>query len=213
MQVASLKPFGNVGKLSIGLTGGIGSGKTTVSNLFAEYGTRIIDTDVIAHSLTVSGGAAIQKIQSEFGDEFITSEGAMDRQKMRQYVFSDSTAKQRLESILHPQIRLACEEAAHQADSEYLIFAIPLLIESGDWLNRVDRILVVDCTSDTQVSRVIQRNHFSREQVLDIMRTQVSREVRLQHADDVINSEQDLSSVRLQVEQLHQKYLKLCMQT
>ena len=213
MQVASLKPFGNFGKLSVGLTGGIGSGKTTVSNLFADYGTSIIDTDVIAHSLTVSGGAAIPKILSEFGDEFITPEGAMDRQKMRQYIFSDSAAKHRLESILHPQIRRACEEAARQADSEYLIFAIPLLIESGDWVNRVDRILVVDCAPETQVSRVIQRNHFSREQVLDIMRTQVSREVRLQHADDVINSEQDLSSVRLQVEQLHQKYRKLCVQT
>jgi dephospho-CoA kinase len=212
MQVAVAKPFGNFGKLCIGLTGGIGSGKTTVSNFFAEHGINVIDTDIIAHSLTIPGGAAIPHIKSEFGDAFITPEGAMDRQKMRQYVFSDSAAKQRLENILHPQIRRACDEAAREADSEYLIFAVPLLIESGDWSNRVDRILVVDCPTETQVSRVIQRNHFSREQVLDIMRTQVSREVRLEHADDVINSEQDLSLVRQQVEQLHQKYLKLCVQ-
>lgn len=212
MQGIAAKSFSNFGKLSIGLTGGIGSGKTTVSNFFAEYGISVIDTDLIAHRLTISGGAAIPKIKSEFGDEFITPDGAMDRQKMRQYVFSDSAAKQRLENILHPQIRRACDEAARETDSEYLIFAVPLLIESGDWSNRVDRILVVDCAPETQVSRVIQRNHFSREQVLDIMHTQVSREVRLQHADDVINSEQDLSLVREQVEQLHQKYLKLCVQ-
>lgn len=198
------------GSLSVGLTGGIGCGKTTVANFFAELGVSIIDTDVIAHNLTIRGGVAMPAIQEEFGIEFITSDGAMDRQKMREHVFKDPNAKQQLEKILHPQIRQACETAAQMAQGTYLMFVVPLLIESGNWLERVQKILVVDCDEETQIDRVIKRNRFNREQVLDIMRTQVTREKRLEHADDVINSEQDLSLVRQQVEQLHQKYLKLC---
>jgi len=198
------------GSFSVGLTGGIGSGKTTVANFFADLGVSIIDTDVIAHSLTIPGGAAIPAIQKAFGVAFITSDGAMDRQKMREHVFKDPRAKQQLEKILHPQIREACEAATQTAQGSYLMFVVPLLIESGNWLERVQKILVVDCGEETQIDRVIKRNHFNRGQVLDIMRTQVTREQRLQHADDVINSEQDLSLVRQQVEQLHQKYLKLC---
>ena len=118
--------------------------------------------------------------------------------------------KQRLEQILHPQIRTACEEAARQAQGSYVMFVVPLLIESGTWAQRVTKIAVVDCQEETQISRVMQRNHFNREQVLAIMRAQATREQRLQHADDVINSEQNLNSLKQQVEQLHQKYLKLC---
>ena len=197
-------------KFRIGLTGGIGCGKTTVANFFAELGVSIIDTDVIAHSLTTPGGAAITRIQEEFGVEFITHDGAMDRQKMRDLVFKNPDAKQRLEKILHPKIRLACEAAAQVAQGSYLIFVVPLLIESGNWSQRVQKILVIDCEEETQITRVMQRNHFDRQQVLDIMRAQISRTERVQHADDVVNSEQDLMQVKQQVEVLHQKYLKLC---
>ena len=134
----------------------------------------------------------------------------MDRRKMREHVFKNPDAKQQLEKILHPQIRQTCEAEAQMAQGSYLMFVVPLLIESGNWLERVQKVLVVDCAEETQINRVIKRNRFNREQVLDIMRAQVTREKRLEHADDVINSEQDLSLVRQQVEQLHQKYLKLC---
>ncbi len=197
-------------KFSIGLTGGIGSGKTTIADFFAELGASVIDTDAIAHRLTMPGGRAISAIQDAFGVNFIAANGAMDRQKMRELVFQDPIAKQSLESILHPLIRLECEEAAFAAQGPYLMFVIPLLIESGTWANRVDKILVVDCTEETQITRVMRRNQFNREQVLDIMRAQVTRGIRLKHADDVINSEQELVQVKQQVEALHQKYLKLC---
>lgn len=200
----------NVDFFSVGLTGGIGSGKTTVANFFAELGVTIIDTDIIAHNLTLPGGAAIPAIQNEFGDDFISEDGAMNRQKMREFVFANPAGRLRLEHILHPQIRTACEEAAGQAQGSYVMFVVPLLIESGTWAQRVTKIAVVDCEEETQISRVMQRNHFNREQVLAIMRAQATREQRLQYADDVINSEQNFSSLKQQVEQLHQKYLKLC---
>lgn len=198
--------------VSIGLTGGIGSGKTTVANFFAQLGVSVIDTDVIAHNLTAPGGVAIAAIRHAFGDEFIDADGAMDRQKMRTYVFADPNAKQRLENILHPQIRQACEDAAQAAQGKYVIFVVPLLIESGTWLQRVKKTLVVDCDEETQIARVMQRNQFSREQVRSIMQTQASRELRLKYADDVINSQQELTQVKQQVELLHQKYLHLCAQ-
>lgn len=198
--------------VSIGLTGGIGSGKTTVANFFAQLGVSVIDTDVIAHNLTAPGGVAIAAIRHAFGDEFINADGAMDRQKMRTYVFADPNAKQRLENILHPQIRQACEDAAQAAQGKYVIFVVPLLIESGTWLQRVKKTLVVDCDEETQIARVMQRNQFSREQVRSIMQTQASRELRLKYADDVINSQQELTQVKQQVELLHQKYLHLCAQ-
>lgn len=210
MSTTSIIVSKNIDFFSVGLTGGIGSGKTTVANFFAELGVSIIDTDILAHNLTLPGGAAIPAIQKEFGDDFINEDGAMNRQKMREFVFANPAAKQRLEHILHPQIRTACEEAARQAQGSYVMFVVPLLIESGTWAQRVTKIAVVDCQEETQISRVMQRNHFNREQVLAIMRAQATREQRLQHADDVINSEQNLNSLKQQVEQLHQKYLKLC---
>ncbi|MFZ6818225.1 dephospho-CoA kinase [Undibacterium sp. Ji22W] len=196
----------------VGLTGGIGSGKTTVANFLADLGASVIDTDLIAHSLTMAGGAAIPAIRKEFGEEFITVDNAMDRQKMRACVFNDPEAKRRLENILHPTIRLACENAAEAAEGKYLVFVVPLLIESGSWLQRVNRVLVVDCDEETQIARVMQRNQFSRDQVCSIMRTQVTREIRLEHADDVINSQQELVQVQRHVELLHQKYLQMCVQ-
>jgi dephospho-CoA kinase len=196
------------GAFNIGLTGGIGSGKTTVANMFADLGASIIDTDLIAHQLTQTGGAAIPFIADNFGTEFINAEGAMDRPKMRELAFSDVTAKKQLENILHPLIRQQCEVEAEAANGAYPIFVVPLLIESGDWRARVKRILVVDCDQETQIARVMQRNRFERTQVLSILSAQANREERLAHADDIINSMANLSHVRTEVERLHKKYLK-----
>ncbi|MFC5476478.1 dephospho-CoA kinase [Paraherbaspirillum soli] len=196
-------------RFSVGLTGGIGSGKTTVANMFAERGAAVIDTDAIAHQLTAADGIAIAPIRAEFGDAFITTSGAMDRAKMRAHVFSDPTAKQRLEAILHPLIRTETMHAAAQASGLYLLFVVPLLVESGTWKQRVDRILVVDCDEQVQIRRVMQRNALSEPQVRAIMATQASRQQRLQAADDIILNDSDPATLVPQVERLHALYASL----
>jgi dephospho-CoA kinase len=201
------------GAFNIGLTGGIGSGKTTVANIFADLGASIIDTDLIAHQLTQAGGTAIPIIANYFGTAFINAEGAMDRPKMRELAFSDVTAKKQLENILHPLIRQQCEVEVKAAHGAYPIFVVPLLVESGEWRARVKRILVIDCDQETQIARVMQRNHFKRTEVLSILRAQANREERLAHADDIINSMADLSQVRSEVEILHKKYLNFAIST
>jgi len=192
---------------AIGLTGGIGSGKTTVANLFQEQGVIIIDTDAIAHQLTASDGLAIAAVRQAFGAVAIADNGAMNRNWIRELIFSDGSAKRKLEQILHPLIRQQCELQAAQASSAYVIFAVPLLVESGNWRSRVNRIAVVDCLEQTQISRVMKRNNLSQQQVQAIMRAQVSREERLAVADDIITNETDLNSVKKQVAELHQYYL------
>lgn len=193
-------------RFAVGLTGGIGSGKTTVSDLFAALGAAIIDTDLIAHRVTAPGGTAIAGVQNAFGAQYITAEGAMDRTRMRELVFSDPAAKARLEAIVHPQIRLETEAEAAAAQGEYLMFVVPLLVESKTWRRRVDRVLVIDCTEQTQLARVMKRNGLTQEQVRAIMATQVPRAVRLAAADDVLENEGDPSSLRAQVEKLHALY-------
>lgn len=194
---------------TLGLTGGIGSGKTTVANIFGELGASIIDTDDIAHQLTVPGGKAIPQIIAEFGHSSITANGAMDRAAMRQRVFADITQKQKLERILHPLIREETEHAANKANGDYIIFVVPLLVESGNWKNRVTRILVVDCDEQTQIRRVMSRNGLTEEQVKSIMQAQATRQQRLSAADDVLVNEGDISSIQMQVAQLHQHYRQL----
>lgn len=201
----------SIGKFSLGLTGGIGSGKTTVSNMFTELGATIIDTDVIAHQLSEPRGEAIAVIAQKFGAAYIDINGAMDRKKMRELIFADPQAKKNLEAILHPLIRQHCEQAAADAKGAYPIFVVPLLIESGNWRARVQRILVVDCDQDTQIKRVMHRNHFTREQVVQILAAQASRDERLAQADDVIDSMANVSQVRIEVERLHKKYLNLAI--
>jgi dephospho-CoA kinase len=201
----------SIGKFSLGLTGGIGSGKTTVSTMFAELGATIIDTDVIAHQLSQPGGDAIAAIAQKFGAAYIDVNGAMDRVKMRELVFANPQAKKNLEAILHPLIRQHCEQAAAGSKAAYPIFVVPLLIESGDWKARVQRILVIDCDQETQIKRVMLRNHFAREQVLQILAAQASRDERLAQADDVIDSMANVSQVRIEVERLHRKYLNLAI--
>jgi dephospho-CoA kinase len=196
-------------RFSVGLTGGIGSGKSFVADMFAARGASIIDTDVLAHQLTASQGKAIPAIQRQFGSEFLTLDGAMDRQKMRMHVFAHPEEKKKLEAILHPLIRRGAEEAAEDATGSYPMFVVPLLVESGTWKDRVTRVLVVDCPEELQVARVMQRNRFTEEQVQAIMTMQASRASRLAVADDMIMNDSDIAALAPQVDRLHAFYLSL----
>jgi len=196
---------------AVGLTGGIGCGKSTVAELFAGLGASIVDTDAIAHALTAPHGAAMPAILAEFGPDFATPEGALDRARMRSLVFSDAGARARLEAILHPRIRAATAAAAAIATGPYVIYAVPLLIESGAWRDRVARVLAVDCSEDTQVARVMQRSQLDADQVRAIMATQATRAERLAAADDVIDNDDGLDALLPQVTRLHERYLALSM--
>jgi dephospho-CoA kinase len=196
-------------KFSIGLTGGIGSGKSFVADLFAARGAAIIDTDQIAHRLTAAGGSAMPAIQAAFGDTFLTANGALDRAVMRERVFSDPEAKRQLEAILHPLIGKETANAATVATGPYLIYVVPLLVESGRWRELVDRILVVDCSEALQVERVMRRNQLTAQQVQAIMAAQAKRSDRLAAADDVIVNEAGKAAVETEVERLHQRYMTL----
>lgn len=195
--------------LSIGLTGGIGCGKTTVANLFAERGATLVDTDLIAHAMTAPHGPAMAAIAAAFGPAFIAADGSLDRAAMRALVFTQPAAKQQLEAILHPLIRAEAERQAADATGLYVIFVVPLLIESGAWRERVARILAVDCSEATQVARVMARNGLTETQVRAIMASQVSRATRLAAADDVIDNDGDAAALAPQVERLHARYLAI----
>lgn len=196
-------------RFSVGLTGGIGSGKTTIADMFAARGAAVIDTDRIAHQLTAPNGLAIPAIRTQFGDRFLTPEGAMDRAKMRAHVFTDPMAKARLESILHPLIRGETEQAAMHASGPYVMLVIPLLVESGTWKQRLSRVLVVDCPEDLQKQRVMLRSRLTESQVEAIMAAQASRAARLAAADDVIANDGDMPKLIPQVEHLHALYCSL----
>ena len=192
----------------VGLTGGIGCGKTTVSRIFAELGAVIIDTDEIAHSLTQPGGLAMPEISRVFGENYIDQNGAMDRSRMRELVFNDTGAKSRLEAILHPLIYQAVIAAvASRPDAAYILLIVPLLIETRRYLDMVQRILVVDCDEQQQTSRVIARSGLSEDAVQRIMCNQATRQQRLQFADDVILNQDSLEFTRQQVTELHRLYL------
>jgi len=194
--------------LVVGLTGGIGSGKSAAAELFGELGASVVDTDAIAHQLTASNGLAIPAIRKLFGAEAIGPDGAMDRQRMRDHVFADPEAKRRLERLLHPMIREESRRRIAAARGPYVVHVVPLLIESPDYRSRVDRVLVVDCPEETQVARVRSRSKLSEDEVRSIMRTQVSRAERLAAADDVIDNAGPRDALRKQVAALHQKYLQ-----
>lgn len=194
---------------AIGLTGGIGSGKSTVAEMFAARGATIVDTDLIAHSMTAPGGPAMPDILRAFGPAFADASGAMDRARMRALVFDDAGAKARLEAILHPRIRDAALAAGAAASGAYVIYAVPLLIESGTWRARVTRVLAVDCDEQVQIARVMARNNLPEAQVRAIMAAQVSREQRLAAADDVIVNNAGIADLAVQVARLHQLYLQI----
>jgi dephospho-CoA kinase len=198
-----------VSALAIGLTGGIGCGKTTVAAVFQRLGAAIVDTDEIARALTASGGAAMQAIAREFGPGFVTPEGALDRGAMRDLVFEDPGARARLESILHPGIREEGERRVEQARAPYALVGVPLLFESGGWLARVARTLVVDCDEELQVLRASARPGMSADRVRSVMRAQWPRWRRLQLADDVVWNGGTLEALTPQCERLHAKYDRL----
>ena len=209
---------------SVGLTGGIGCGKSLVADLFAAYGVTVIDTDKISHQLTAPAGVAISVIQATFGTNFINAEGALDRVRMRELVFSDALARKKLEAILHPLIAKETQRQAREATGQYKMLVIPLLIESLNtslaespdkssvdptkWHHYLSRVLVVDCPETLQIERVMKRNQLDAAQVKAIIATQVSRENRLRAADDVILNDGTLEHLTRQVEQLHAQYCK-----
>lgn len=193
----------------IGLTGGIGSGKSAAADRFAELGAAIVDSDLIAHQLTAPGGGAIEAIRHAFGDAVIGDDGALDRAGMRALVFAQPDARTRLEAILHPMIRAESDRQCQEAAAPYVMLVVPLLIESGSFRERCQRIAVVDCPEAVQIARVQARSGLSEAQVRAIMAAQVSREARLAAADDVIDNSGDLAALYRQVDGLHQRYLHL----
>ena len=195
--------------LVIGVTGDIGSGKSTVAEFLQAQGAAVVDTDHIAHALTAPGGAAISAIAAEFGAEFITPQGAMDRVRMRQLVFSDNSVKSRLEQILHPLIRQQVEQQLQQAQGCYTLLLVPLLVETGAYRQLLDRTLVVDLPETLQISRTMARSGLSEAEVKAIMARQASRDERLQAADDIVRNDTDLKSLQQQLLTLHQRYVAL----
>jgi dephospho-CoA kinase len=194
---------------TVGLTGGIGSGKSAVAELFAGLGIDVIDTDAIAHELTRPGGIAIEPIRAAFGSGVIGPDGALDRGRMRRLAFADPAAKKKLEAILHPLIREQSDRRAKRAQSEYVILVVPLLVESGIDRSRCQRVLVVDCSEAQQIERVMRRSGLSEEEVREIVAAQARREQRLAQADDLIDNTGAREALAPQVARLDAKYLTL----
>ena len=220
MATASSKPISAQSDLSslkghlplIGLTGGIGSGKTAVSDQLAKLGAGIVDTDLIAHLITAPKGIAIPLIEKQFGAEFISADGSLNRSKMRSLVFENPKARKILEAITHPLIREETTRQAVQLVKEgvpYLVFVVPLLIESSAWLGLIDRLVVVDCPEEMQIERVMHRSNLTRNEVERILAAQASRQERLSHADMVIENQDSLVDLATEVQSLHQKILQI----
>ena len=195
--------------LVVGLTGGIGSGKSAAAAEFGRLGATVVDTDAIAHALTQAGGAAVAQVRRLFGDDFVDATGAMDRAKMRALAFRDPAAKKQLEQLLHPMIRAESERRIAAASGPYVVHVVPLLVESPGYRQRVARVLVVDCPDDLQVERVRQRSSLAEDEVRRIIASQAKREARLAAADDVIDNSGSLDALHKQVRELHAKYLGL----
>ncbi len=193
----------------VGLTGGIGSGKSAAADAFAALGATVVDTDAIAHALTAPAGAAIEAIRTGFGAEFIDAGGAMDRRRMRDLVFADPEAKRRLEALLHPMIRAESARQVAAASGPYAVLVVPLLVESAGYRERVRRVLVVDCPEALQIARVMQRSNLPGDQVRRIIAAQAKRENRLAVADDVIDNSGSIDALQQQVRELHSRYLAL----
>ncbi len=197
--------------LTIALTGGIGSGKSTLGRMLVEQGAGLIDTDAIARELTAAGGPAIESIRAEFGDAVIGHDGALDRAELRARVFSDPQTRKRLEALLHPMIWQRAESMAKAlaATAAYLVFDVPLLAESAARARRFDRVLVVDCPIQLQIARVVQRGSMPRAEVEAIVAAQASREQRLALADDVVFNGASLADLEQRARRLHALYSHL----
>jgi len=194
-------------KFIVGLTGGIGSGKTSVANAFAARGATIIDTDAIAHQLTAPGGTANSAIAANFGETMLTQQGAMDRVKMRSLIFSDATKKALLESILHPMIRAEVAKQTDLATGPYVIYVVPLLVESSHW--KFPRVLVIDCDEDKQIQRVMQRDGLAEDLIRSIVAQQATRQQRLAIATDVLQNQGAFETLIPEIDRLHRLYCEL----
>ena len=193
----------------VGLTGGIGCGKSSVAQVFAEIGAGIIDTDVISRQLVAPNAPALEIIRDVFGDGFLQPDGILDRAKLRSLIFSDISAKPKLEAILHPLIRQRVIEEMRLCLAPYAIIVVPLLLESGQYQNLIQRTLVVDCSEQQQISRTAARSGLSPQEVGSIMANQMDGKTRLELADDVINNKGEATKLRPQIIALHAQYLKL----
>ncbi len=196
----------------VGLTGGIGSGKSAIAERLASYGASIVDSDLIAHQITSTGGLAIEPIAERFGSEFIQTDGALDRKKMRVLVFEDLQSRKALEAITHPLIRAKAIEQARLAierQALYIVFVVPLLLESSEWFQFIDHVVVADCSEAIQIQRVMERNGLTRQEVESILQAQATRAERLAQADTVIENMGSLEDLAEQVRLLHQKILQI----
>jgi dephospho-CoA kinase len=193
----------------VGMTGGIGSGKTTAAEAFARLGADLIDTDEIAHSLTAPGEPVLAQIARQFGPEMLTATGSLDRTKLREAVFAEPAQRERLEALLHPLIRSEVDRRLLQSRSPYVVLVVPLLIETGGYAMLVDRILVIDSPEHLQIERVMRRNRLRPEAIEAILRAQASRSERLARADDVLINDGTVAALKTGVEKLHRKYLAL----
>jgi len=196
----------------VALTGGIGCGKSEATKIFAEIGVPIVDLDIISHQLTAANQPLNNVIAAQFGHEFITPEGALNRATMRKLVFSDDTAREKLNAILHPAIY---DEAVRQlnghSQNDYQILAIPLLFENDRYQSHIDRVLVIDCDEKTQIERVKKRSNLTEDEIKQIISLQTPREDRLSIADDVIENNRSVAKLREKIQAIHQKYINTCI--
>ncbi len=195
--------------LVIGLTGGIGSGKSTAARDLEALGATVVDTDAISHALTTAGGAAMAPLREAFGAAYVSPDGALDRAAMRRLVFQDPQARERLEAILHPAIRSAADSAIARSTGPYAVLAVPLLFETRGYAGRVARTLAIDCPEELQVERTAQRSGLAAAEVRAIMAAQWPRWRRLQVADDVIWNGGDEAGLATQCERMHRRYVDL----
>tara|TARA_B100000686_G_C16790040_1_gene978003 strand:- start:1987 stop:2589 length:603 start_codon:yes stop_codon:yes gene_type:complete len=195
--------------LIIGLTGGIGSGKTTATNIFTAEGITIIDADKISHELTKTQGIAIPNIKKAFGQEFISKDGSLYREKMRNLIFSNAYSRKKLEEILHPLIQIEIKRCIETASSPYTIVSIPLLLETASYNEEINRVLVIDCDEKYQISRTIFRDGLNEKEIRSIIATQESRQVRINRADDIIINNADIPTLENKIKIQHNKYLSL----
>ncbi len=195
----------------VGVTGGIGSGKSRAAALFAELGAAVVDTDDISHEITAAGGSAMSAIIKAFGTTVAAADGSMDRASMRRLVFENPDARKQLENILHPQIRERARNRVMASTAPYVLLVVPLLLETGSYRDLIRRVLVIDCDESLQISRAMQRSNLTADAVRAIMAAQLPRQQRLADADDVIRNDGDIAQLRAQVTDLHQQYLKLAV--
>lgn len=175
--------------------------------MFAELGAGVVDTDVISHELTAAGGGAMEAIANELGRDYVLPDGGLDRKRMRSLVFTDPLAKRKLEAILHPLIRASSQDRIAAAMEPYVLLVVPLLLETGGYRNLLNRVLVIDCDEEQQIARTMARSGITEDEVRRIMQAQLARDERLKCADDVLHNDDDIKSLRRQVEALHREYL------